>query len=451
MARRSSHVSSRSATAALAVGLLTTSLHAQDPTTDPATGTPPTQEPGPGTDAEAQEPAAGDGEREWIGGMPWWRWSRATGDIADQRRWLEEQGIEIGGGLTLDWAGTWNGGVRNRDTVMALPDVNMAMDLETLFGIPHTMFFLDAYQIEGRGIAEDVGTIQGISNIESPNVAQIAECWVETLPVEQLRLKVGKVDCNSEFAFSEILGEFVNPSPGITPAASWLMPTFPATAMSVNMFWQASDSTYVGAAVYDGAGAVGVNTGSQGPSGFFRNDESSDYFSIVEFGTGWTGGNQWGSGRLALGGWYHGEQFTRFDGGTERGASGGYAVLDQIVWRENPEDAEDAQGIGIAFSMGFSEKAVTEVPLHWQVGATWTGAIDGREDDVLGLLVTLAQLSDAAGSTLDGDETIFEVLYRFQLTPAMSLKPDLQYVINPGGDPTIDDALVGMLRVELTF
>ena len=31
------------------------------------------------------------------------------------------------------------------------------------------------------------------------------------------------------------------------------------------------------------------------------------------------------------------------------------------------------------------------------------------------------------------------------------LRPDLQYVINPGGDPTLDDALVGMLRVEITF
>lgn len=449
MARRSSLVPPRSAPAALALGLLTTSLSAslaaQEPAADPAA-----QDPKPDAPGEAQEPAAEDGEREWIGGMPWWRWSRATGDLADQRRWLEEQGIELGGGLTLDWAGTWNGGLRNRDTLIALPDVNVAMDLDTLLGIPHTMFFLDAYQIEGRSIANDIGTIQGVSNIDSPNFAQVAECWVETQLFEQFRLKVGKVDVNSEFAFSEVMGEFVNPSGGITPTI-FVAPTYPATAMSVNLFWNPSEFSYVGVGVYDGALAVGVNTGTQGPSGFFRNDESSEYFTVLEAGTSWTGGNQWGSGRAAVGAWYHGEQFERFDTTTERGLSGGYFVVDQIVQRENPEDAEDVQGIGVAFMLGFTEEDISQIGLHWQFGATWTGLIEGREDDVLGFLVTQAQLSSANGSTLVGDETIFEVLYRFQVTPAMSLKPDVQYVVNPGGDPTIDDALVGMLRVELTF
>lgn len=429
---------------ALALGFAPLAVCQQDAPSTTAQQPPPAEEQG------EQEPEAVGGDREWVGGMPWWRWSRAGGDLADHRRWLEEQGVEVGGGLTMDWAGTWHGGLRNRDTVMSLYDVNVAMDLGTLLGITDTLFFVDAYQIEGRGNSQDIGTVQGVSNIETGNVEQVAEVWIETRLFDQLRIKVGKVDVNSEFAFSEVLGEFVNPSGGISPT-NFAAPTYPSPAMSVNVFWNPTEFSYLGVGVYDGAAAVGVTTGSQGPSGFFRNDESSDYYTIVEAGTSWTGGNQWGSGRAAIGGYYHGERFQRFDATTERGLAGGYFVFDQIVQRENPEDAEDSQGIGVSFGFGATEEDLSAIGSHWQVGATWRGLIDGRDDDVLGFLVTQARLSDASGSTLVGDETILELLWRFQVTPALSLKPDLQYVINPGGDPTIDDALVGMLRLELTF
>ena len=390
-------------------------------------------------------------EREWIGGAPWTDWTRATGDWGGARTWLEEHGIEVGANYTMDWGATWSGGARNRSTAMSMPDFNVAFDLEQLFGIPRTIAFFDAYQTEGRGLSGDVGTAQGVSNIEAFNTAQVAEAWIETHFGDSIRFKFGKVDFNSEFAFSEVCAEFINPSAGITPSVQ-SGPTFPNPATSANLFVMPTEFSYIGVGVYDGAGAVGVNTGSQGFSGFFRDDESDDYFTIVEAGTSWAGGNTWGSGRLAIGGWHHGEQFDRYDGGTDHGASGGYAILDQIVWRENPEDGEDHQGLGFAAVVGFSgSEAVVTAPMHLQSGVVWTGAIEGRDDDAIGLLVTHVQLSEANGSPYVGSETIFELVYKLQLTPSVILRPDLQFVVNPGGDPTLDDALVGMLRMEITF
>ena len=390
-------------------------------------------------------------EREWIGGAPWTDWTRATGDWGGARTWLEEHGIEVGANYTVDWGATWSGGARNRSTVMSMPDVNVAFDLEHLFGIPRTIAFFDTYQTEGRGLSSDVGNAQGVSNIEAFNTAQVAEAWIETHFGDSIRFKFGKVDFNSEFAFSEVSSEFITPSAGITPTVQ-SGPTFPNPATSANLFVMPTEFSYIGVGVYDGAGAVGVNTGSQGISGFFRNDESDDYFTIVEAGTSWTGGNTWGSGRLAIGGWHHGEQFARYDGGTDHGASGGYAILDQIVWRENAEDGEDRQGLGFTALLAFSgSEAVVTVPMHLQSGLVWTGAIEGRDDDAIGLLVTHVQLSEATGSPYVGSETLFELVYKLQLTPSVILRPDLQFVVNPGGDPTLDDALVGMLRMEITF
>jgi porin len=410
-----------------------------------------TQEQAPGEQGAQSNEEQVAIDREWIGGAPWTDWTRITGDWRSARTWLEEQGIEVGANLTLDWGANWNGGLRNRSTVMSMPDFNVALDLEQLFGLPRTLVFLDFYQTEGRGLSGDVGALQGVSNIENFNTSQVAEAWFETWFGDSVRFKFGKVDFNSEFAFSEVASEFINPSPGITPTAQW-GPTFPNPATSANLFVMPSESTYVGVGVYDGAGAVGINTGSQGFSGFFRDDESDAYFTIVEAGAGWTGGNSWGSGRIAIGGWYHGERFDRFDGGTERGASGGYAILDQIVWRENPEDAEDLQGLGFTAVVGFAGSAdIVNVPLHLQAGVVWTGAVEGRDDDAIGLLITYAELSDAQGSPYQGAETIFELVYKWQLTPAVILRPDLQYVMNPSGDPTLEDSLVGMLRMEIVF
>jgi len=58
--------------------------------------------------------------------------------------------------------------------------------------------------------------------------------------------------------------------------------------------------------------------------------------------------------------------------------------------------------------------------------------------------------SDDAGIG-DDAETAFELYYKRQVAPWLVLKPDVQYIANPGGDPAVDDAFVVSLRVQLDF
>ena len=69
--------------------------------------------------------------------------------------------------------------------------------------------------------------------------------------------------------------------------------------------------------------------------------------------------------------------------------------------------------------------------------------------DRLGLF--RVDLSDEPGAGTPDDETVVELLYKLQLTPSVSLKPELQYVMNPGGQSGVDDVLVGLVRVEILF
>ena len=48
----------------------------------------------------------------------------------------------------------------------------------------------------------------------------------------------------------------------------------------------------------------------------------------------------------------------------------------------------------------------------------------------------------------DAAEYALEATWRIPLGEHFALQPDLQYVIHPGTDPTLDDALVFILRVE---
>ena len=387
--------------------------------------------------------------REWVGGLPWTEWTRATGDWDGLRTTCEDAGVEFGGGYTLDLTAPWSGDTRRRSTVSTLFDVNVAFDLEALAGLPRTLVFVDAYQIEGRDPSDDVGDFQGFSNTQAEDTAQIAEVWIETWLGERVRVKVGKVDFNSEFAFHEIGGEFVNSTAAIVPTIV-AYPTYPDPATAVHVFYVPNEQWYVGAAVYDGAGGEGISTGGRGPKGFFAKDGSDAYFLCAEAGHAWAGGDQWGSGRAVLGGFHHTATFTDFDGNPDDGTAGLWGSLEQRMWRENAQD-DDGQGLGVFFAFGLADDSVSACGSAFSVGAEWTGVWQGRDHDVLGFCISYCNLSDEPPAGTADDETSFELLYKFAVTPAFSVKPELQYITNPGGIDATDDVLAALLRIEILF
>ena len=388
--------------------------------------------------------------REWIGGLPYSEWTHATGDWAGLRTQLDDLGIEFGGGYTVDLAAPWSGATRRRSSVCTLLDVNFAFDLEALAGLPRTLAYLDAYQVEGRDPTDDVGDFQGLSNIQGEDLAEIAEVWVETWFGEQVRCKVGKVDFNSEFAFHQIGGEFIGSTAAIVPTIV-AYPTYPNPATSINLFWLPDERWHFSLAVYDGAGGEGIATGTRGPKGFFSNDDSDAYFFAAEASYVWPGGQSWGAGRAVLGAFHHTATFTTFGGGTEHGTSGLWGSFEQRVWRENPAEADDEQGLGAYVAFGFADDAVSACGAALSIGCECKGLVPHRDHDVCGLGVHYCDLSDDPGAGTPGDETAIECFYKLAVTPAISLKPELQYILDAGGASGASDVLVGLLRLEILF
>ena len=88
----------------------------------------------------------------------------------------------------------------------------------------------------------------------------------------------------------------------------------------------------------------------------------------------------------------------------------------------------------------------------------FAGPIAARAQDELGIAFSQAHFGApyraamaAAGTPSTASEFALEASYRAALTPWLSVQPDLQYIINPGGDRGLRDALVFGLRTQLAF
>jgi carbohydrate-selective porin OprB len=193
--------------------------------------------------------------------------------------------------------------------------------------------------------------------------------------------------------------------------------------------------------VFDGALQEGRTTGELGPKTLY--DDPSDLYLVGEVGF------QLGDCQLKLGVSHHTGTFDEFDGGTQNGNTGFYALLDASLWKENPDDDEDEQGLGGFLVYDTAESDVTEVDQHFGGGLAWTGALPGRDSDVIGMGASYAHFSGGAGF-LDTGELAIESFYKLAITDFLSVKADLQYIKDPGG-AGIDDALVGLVRVQVAF
>ena len=162
-------------------------------------------------------------------------------------------------------------------------------------------------------------------------------------------------------------------------------------------------------------------------------------------------------GNLKFGFWGHTGTFTRFDGVTQRGAEGFYAILDQTLWqpakKEQKDDTKkaadnetDDRGLRAFLEYGRTDGKVLQVWQHVGGGLAWKGLLPKRADDVIGVSPQYAFLSGQAGSKYS-DELAVEGFYKAKLMPWVTLEPDLQFIQHPGGQ--YPNAVVGTLQLTL--
>jgi len=384
-----------------------------------------------------QEPAAVPSPEESRQG--WFDVEELLAGAGRLRGRLAEAGLK--GELVYIGDHFWNlrGGADTSDTGEYRGDVSLLLEFDpAALGLWRGgTFFAHLQEQHGHTVVRHVGDYQGISNIDADDFKQVSEFWYEhTFLGGRLRLKAGRQEMNEDFAFTEYGLEFVNSSAGLPPSvpiATFPDPGWGAMAAAGPWPWL----TLAGG-VFEGrpdGGRSLVNTLDEQYGPFLIGQGTLSYELVGR------------PGQLRAGGWFNGDRADRLGGGQVPETWGFYLVADQLLWREQPL-AEEEQGIGLFLQYAWAPRDRSEVPDYLGGGIQWVGAIPGRDRDILGVGAFHARFSSRADFA-EPYETAIEFFYRFQLTRAISLKPDLQYLVNPGG--TYRDALAGGVRLEVVF
>lgn len=459
---------------ALVAAAGSTALAQDDPSSDPIAGVDtdlpffilgprnlPGKPPTPALPKDAEKTAAAPkaDERDWFSGKPWWDWSRATGDWGGLRTGLEDFGLSFAGSYTMDWSAPWSGGVNRRGNYHHLWDFSATLDTNKAFKLEGGTFFIDFQSTAGTSSAENVGDFQFTSNIETVGVGghidQISEVWYQQeLFNKAVRIKVGKIDALSDFATVDGVADILH---GATaPALLFpVAPTFPNPAFGAEIFFNPTEHTYLGFGFFDGSGLDNVSTGGRGPADLFR---GSEFLYLVETGCTWDNLADLGKGRIRLGGYYHSARVTDFDGNPQRGQGGFFGIFEQqLTKRALPDDApkdatpDTTHGLFAYVQDGIGDEDTNPVAASCAAGFCIRGTFPGRDSDVAGVHYSWIDLSNRPGAGFATDEHALELYYKIAITPFIAVTPDIQFIFNPSGSRTINDAVVGGLRVQITF
>lgn len=380
---------------------------------------------------------------------------------------LAEQGIEVSLSATQIYQQNVRGGMsthRRAGRYSGSYDVELQVDFEKLLGIEGSRLYMltEGKWSESQGIdGPSVGSVFGVNgDAAARRSIDVTELWYEQIfPGRTLTVRFGKMDltggfehhnCPVSFDCSTYAGDentqFLNGALINNPTIP-----FPDYGLGIAVHYSPGDFWYVSAAVADAQADVRE-------TGFRTTFTGEDYFFyVVETGVTPVLGSENGAlpGAYRAGLWYDPQPKANTDydsaGKSYRDDTGFYLTCDQMLAKENA-DAEDTQGLGVFFRYGYANSEKNDMMNFFSAGFQYQGLIDGRDNDILGFGFVHGAFSDKASTTYTDDyEAAIELYYSAEIAPWFVVSPSIQYVKNPGGDDSVDDAVVLGVRVLMTF
>jgi porin len=335
-----------------------------------------------------------------------------------------------------------SGGVQRGTEVLNNLDLTVRIDTATL-GLPlDGTFFLYVLSNFGGSVTSLVGDIQTTSNIEAPSTVKLFEAWYEHR-FARGSVRLGLQDYNSEFAFLDYAQTLLNSSFGIGPEIAQADPSiFPTTALGGRGRWEPTDGTYLMFGAYDGV--PGDPDEDRRTHVHLRRQDGIFYALEVGLEADTI------RPHLGLGFWYRDTDYVDLSG-KRRTHNGGLYLLAEtsLLGEEDP-----AQELGGFLQIGITRGDRNEIEQYIGAGLTVTGLLPSRDLDVLSVGVAHARSSSALRRVREGAhraETAFELTYRAEICPGLAIQPDVQVVLHPSFDPSLDDAVLVGLRVQMSF
>jgi porin len=399
-----------------------------------------------------------------------------TGSWGGQRKAIVNRGVEVFGSYTTEVWGNTTGGLKQGALYTGLLPFGLNVDLDNAVGWKSARLNMTWLWLSGGDASEKLaGNFLTISNIAGFNTLRLFQLWFQQdLFNDKISLRVGQISADAEFVVSHYAGTFINSTFG-WPASMYMnLPdgglVYPVGALGVQLAINPLDWFKLQSAIIQG----NVYPQNVNRHGFrWLLDANNGFFFINETQFRWNQQEEEEglSGQFKAGAWFHTAHFTnRSNGDLLFGNCGFYFIVDQMLYRKPSEstpkgkDSKNApsqnadQELGWFGRIAFDPQDRNYIGFYFDTGLIYKGLISGRDNDTIGVAFVYAQLTRSArqaaivsGSVGVGAEMVLEVTYQAQITKWLSMQPDLQFVINPGGNQDLKNALVIGLRTAITF
>ncbi|MDI2091392.1 carbohydrate porin [Commensalibacter oyaizuii] len=399
-------------------------------------------------------------------------------DMWGVRPWLAQYGITF---TAVDINEVWgnpSGGIKQGAGYEGMTTLTLNWNPEKLLGIKHGVFNISALQIRGRQFTgENLGDLNNISGIEANRSTRLWELWYQQgFWNDKFSIRIGKLSLDQEFNISDYATLFLNSSFG------WSMINsvdtysggidYPLAAPGIRFAFQPNDNwTNLFAVANDNPN----DSSFCNPSGPFTCDPQEKHLSGTHFN--FTTGvfvinelqyhlnpatddnkNNGYPGTYKLGAYFDSAGFPdqRFNAKKQllgdantpqtmfmhRHSWSVYGIADQMIWRSrhNP-----IKSVGVFGRIQTSPGDRNPINLGGDAGMVYKGLFN-KEHDSIGFGWGFGSFGNRARQ-YDRDYKYFtnpnwrtrktehhiELTLQVEATPWLELKPDFQYIFNPGG------------------
>ncbi|MEG3168845.1 carbohydrate porin [Sphingomonas sp. LB3N6] len=392
-------------------------------------------------------------------------------DWFDIRKRLTERGIGVSARYASESGYNFAGGDRKLLRETGQFDVGMLLDLDKVIGLQGGAFQATLTYRRGRDLGADanLGVLQQVQEVYGRGqTLRLTQFWYEQKLGEKLELKIGRTNPGEDFAVFSCYFQnlsFCGAQPGNLVGDYWQ--NWPVGQWGARLRYDRNEQLTFKAGVYE------VNPRN------LDNDFVIGHFHgatgvLVPVEAEWHRGNDDGRvGAYKVGGWVNtsngddvfydvNRQPITITGLAPLRRSARYGVyfnLQQQITGTS-KDGKSVTGLSVFLNATQADRATSTTDNQIAAGLFYKGLVPWRPEDILGFGVARTNVNGrvAKGQELDptrpavqGAEYASEIYYSVHPTRWLELRPNVQFIHNPGGVHDANDVGVLGMKAAITL
>jgi len=400
------------------------------------------------------------------------------GDWGGQRTQLADQGVVFNLGYGSQIAHNFRGGTDHLTRYTDQWVFGTTLDLDKRWGWKGGTFQFTMTDRNGRNLGADahIGNNMLIQEVYGRGQTwHLTQLWLnQKLLDDRLELKLGRLTVGEDFfSFSCDFQNltFCSAQPGNLVGGYWV--NWPTSQWAARLKYHPSKESYLQLGVYQ-VNPRYVDDNYARHNGWKPNNPSGTTGALIPLEAGWQPDWRGLPGSYKLGGWYNTSDgndlyldlnrnprgFTGLDPLQRSGQFGGYLSFQQQV-----SGSADGRGATVFLNFTQADRNTAQLDRQLALGVQYKGPFAGRAQDSVGLAVgathnnrRFADFTSQANARTEQDavvgssyEYVTELYYAWDPVPSVSLRPNLQYIVHPGGTTRNSNAVVVGLKAIVAF